>query len=304
MSWRPKASSKIESENEKNNQKGEKRDVLRIVLRQGDMMVMHGSNIQKFYEVSEDSPRSTSLIYTDHPKHSVTPHGRLRFALTSRYIVPASLADDAARKAAEIAARLPDWSRDYEYDGDINAMVPTHALPSPPSLLSAPSRSSTSSLSSPPNRPRLLLKLKTAQKSHEKVATAGTFAPEQDRDLYLSRSEGTQAMNPPHAAGMISPDYDTIPYYYQGPNLSTVARRAGAIPQKEFPQQHFGHENYERTSSFAEKAPTMHSSYNHHHSLDYQPSMFQAASIPTSSSEYLPSRAEYGEYSNGYEPTI
>jgi hypothetical protein len=111
-------------------------------------------------------------------------------------------------------------------------------------------------------------------------------------------------MNLPYAAGMTAPDYDPIPYYYQGPNLSTVARRAGTIPRKEFPQQQFGHENFERTSSFAETAPTMHSSYIHHHSLDYQPSMFQATSIHTSSSEYLPSRAEYGENSNGYEPTM
>lgn len=39
-------------------------------INHGDLVVMHGANLQKYYE------------------HSVIPDGRLRFALTSRYIMP------------------------------------------------------------------------------------------------------------------------------------------------------------------------------------------------------------------------
>ncbi|KAI9828288.1 MAG: hypothetical protein M1819_006626 [Sarea resinae] len=47
-----------------------------IELNHGDIVIMHGADIQKYYE------------------HAVVPEGLLRFALTCRYIDPASLAKD------------------------------------------------------------------------------------------------------------------------------------------------------------------------------------------------------------------
>jgi len=52
MSWRPKSKSKLKSANEHKNQKGTKKPFLKILLEHGDIMVMHGSGIQKTYEVS------------------------------------------------------------------------------------------------------------------------------------------------------------------------------------------------------------------------------------------------------------
>ncbi|KAF2139183.1 uncharacterized protein K452DRAFT_290280 [Aplosporella prunicola CBS 121167] len=56
--------------------KGNARDVVTLQLRHGDVMLMHGADIQKYYE------------------HAVVPDGALRFALTCRYIDPMSLSED------------------------------------------------------------------------------------------------------------------------------------------------------------------------------------------------------------------
>jgi alkylated DNA repair dioxygenase AlkB len=52
MSFRPKA--KVALGPAAKNQKGNKGDVLKIVLQHGDLVVMHGSTIQKLYEVRSD----------------------------------------------------------------------------------------------------------------------------------------------------------------------------------------------------------------------------------------------------------
>jgi alkylated DNA repair dioxygenase AlkB len=49
MALRPKAKSRVGAESR--NAKGTKLDVLRMVLRHGDIVVMHGTGIQKLYEV-------------------------------------------------------------------------------------------------------------------------------------------------------------------------------------------------------------------------------------------------------------
>ncbi|KAH6674849.1 hypothetical protein B0J14DRAFT_561877 [Halenospora varia] len=101
MVFRPKVGSHIMGPG-KPNPKGEKKDVLSFVLEHGDIMVMHGSGIHKHYE------------------HKVTPHGKIRFALTSRHIlidkIPANEVDYANR-----ATQLPAGSDRYNYDGDVNA---------------------------------------------------------------------------------------------------------------------------------------------------------------------------------------
>ncbi len=50
MTLRPKAKTKLGRTSK--NAKGTKGDVLRMILRHGDLIVMHGPEIQKLYEVS------------------------------------------------------------------------------------------------------------------------------------------------------------------------------------------------------------------------------------------------------------
>jgi alkylated DNA repair dioxygenase AlkB len=52
MEWRPKSRSKIGPDDGKKS----KQSSLKIHLEHGDIMVMHGTQIQKLYEVSALSP--------------------------------------------------------------------------------------------------------------------------------------------------------------------------------------------------------------------------------------------------------
>ncbi|EAS30635.2 uncharacterized protein CIMG_11674 [Coccidioides immitis RS] len=63
-------------------------------LHHGDMVVMHGANLQKYFE------------------HSVTPNGDLRFALTARYVMP-ELVEPEHHWKGNLEPGL-----DYKYDGD------------------------------------------------------------------------------------------------------------------------------------------------------------------------------------------
>ncbi|KAH7044033.1 hypothetical protein B0J12DRAFT_577991, partial [Macrophomina phaseolina] len=72
--------------------KGNAKDVLNMHLGHGDIVVMHGAKIQEYYE------------------HAVEPVGKLRFALTCRYIDPESLKPED-RPVYEVK---PDTG---EYDG-------------------------------------------------------------------------------------------------------------------------------------------------------------------------------------------
>ncbi|KAI1921801.1 hypothetical protein LOZ12_002134 [Ophidiomyces ophidiicola] len=65
-----------------------------LELHHGDMVVMHGANLQKYYE------------------HSVTPNGQLRFALTARYVMPERVEPEHHWKGDY------EPNPDYEYDGD------------------------------------------------------------------------------------------------------------------------------------------------------------------------------------------
>lgn len=88
MQWRPKAKAKICGKTKANNKKQEKVPVLKILLEHGDIMIMHGAKIQQLYE------------------HEVKPCGKLRFALTCRYIDPTTLSGEE-RAYAEKAGELP-----------------------------------------------------------------------------------------------------------------------------------------------------------------------------------------------------
>ncbi|KAI5303568.1 hypothetical protein KEM56_007412 [Ascosphaera pollenicola] len=68
--------------------------LVRMEVNHGDMIVMHGSNLQMYYE------------------HAVEPKGDIRFALTGRYIRPDKVPQEALEQDKY---RLPDA---VEYDGD------------------------------------------------------------------------------------------------------------------------------------------------------------------------------------------
>lgn len=55
-------------------------------------------------------------------KHAVTPHGKLRFALTCRYIRP-ELLSETDREIAAAKSTIPSKWDNYVYDGDINAKI-------------------------------------------------------------------------------------------------------------------------------------------------------------------------------------
>jgi len=81
------------------DRKVDRKECLRVLLNHGDMVVMHGIDIHKFYE------------------HKVVPAGLRRFALTSRNIiidrVKAEEQEDAKSKGT-----LPLHAQEFEYDGN------------------------------------------------------------------------------------------------------------------------------------------------------------------------------------------
>ena len=111
MKWRPKHTTDIKGPSLKGRKK---EDVLRIVLKHGDIMMMHGSDIQKLYEVS--ACLILSLISPLLSKHAVDPLGELRFVLTSRFIRPETLPTAEDQEFACNAGTFPE-SFHYEYDG-------------------------------------------------------------------------------------------------------------------------------------------------------------------------------------------
>ncbi|OBT63755.1 hypothetical protein VE03_06947 [Pseudogymnoascus sp. 23342-1-I1] len=98
MSLRPKAKAAVGITSR--NAKGTKPPVISVTLEHGDMVIMHGSGVQQYYE------------------HEVVPHGTLRFALTCRYIRPDKLENDAEREEARLKGKLPEGHEQYTYNGD------------------------------------------------------------------------------------------------------------------------------------------------------------------------------------------
>ncbi|KAK4187259.1 hypothetical protein QBC35DRAFT_385243 [Podospora australis] len=107
MSFRPKAKQQFPESLKKGSQpkkdpkkKCEFHDVLQVRMKHGDMMVMAGTEIQKVYE------------------HTVIPQGNRRFALTARYIDPTKMASQEDREDAITKGAVPDWARQFEYQGN------------------------------------------------------------------------------------------------------------------------------------------------------------------------------------------
>ncbi|KAI2617129.1 hypothetical protein GGR54DRAFT_649065 [Hypoxylon sp. NC1633] len=90
--------------------------ILSLVLKHGDMLVMHGQKIQKQY------------------LHSVDPFGKHRFALTCRYIRPETIPDDEQRALAVVRGKLPEKLAAIQYNGESDHFedkVTGMAVPSP-----------------------------------------------------------------------------------------------------------------------------------------------------------------------------
>lgn len=79
------------------------RPCLTMTLRHGDMVVMHGADIQKYFEVSL-SHHLCLKFDVDLLQHEVVPKGKLRFAMTSRYV------DTAEVQASDL------WKGDFHID--------------------------------------------------------------------------------------------------------------------------------------------------------------------------------------------
>lgn len=66
---------------------GESPTQIQLDLQHGDLVVMHGEDLQKCYEVREVPFRVLdNSLFTDRLQHSVISSNLLRFALTARYI--------------------------------------------------------------------------------------------------------------------------------------------------------------------------------------------------------------------------
>ncbi|KAH0544635.1 hypothetical protein FGG08_001285 [Glutinoglossum americanum] len=108
---------------------------LSMRLNHGDIVVMHGVKIQTYYEVRGALWKAVYGVLADRLccQHAVEPHGKLRFAMTCRYIDPATVNS------------YHWWKADYEnqdqikaYDGDEFAkqqpISPPSSSPLPPSV--------------------------------------------------------------------------------------------------------------------------------------------------------------------------
>ncbi|KAI1140779.1 hypothetical protein F5Y05DRAFT_423688 [Hypoxylon sp. FL0543] len=82
----------------------EKSTILSFILKHGDMMVMHGAQIQRL------------------TNHAVDAHGTLRYAMTCRHIRPELIPDEEQRKLAVENARLPAEWNDIQYNGELDQL--------------------------------------------------------------------------------------------------------------------------------------------------------------------------------------
>ncbi|KAF8858768.1 hypothetical protein BDZ45DRAFT_590705 [Acephala macrosclerotiorum] len=101
MHFRPKKNSPIGESGK--GAKAKKPDYLKIILNHGDLLVMHGTDIHKYYE------------------HAVNPNGKLRFALTARFVKPGMMENEIDRENALRGGMLPQGHEQYDYDGEFNA---------------------------------------------------------------------------------------------------------------------------------------------------------------------------------------
>ncbi|KAK8024101.1 oxoglutarate iron-dependent oxygenase protein [Apiospora rasikravindrae] len=97
MRFRPKRKTQLGQEGK--GKKGNKRSVLSFFLNHGDIVIMHGTDIHREYE------------------HEVTPCGKLRFALTARFVRPESIENLEERQRAVENGQVPEGIENMAYKG-------------------------------------------------------------------------------------------------------------------------------------------------------------------------------------------
>ncbi|KAH7312117.1 2OG-Fe(II) oxygenase superfamily-domain-containing protein [Rhexocercosporidium sp. MPI-PUGE-AT-0058] len=100
MNFRPKSETTLFGPSRKT---GHKPAVLQFSIEHGDLMVMHGSTIQKLYE------------------HCANTYGQRRFALTCRTIRFDTMSKIEKQHAMEDGA-IPAYAEEFKYDGDVGLL--------------------------------------------------------------------------------------------------------------------------------------------------------------------------------------
>ncbi|KAK6085320.1 hypothetical protein SCUP234_02868 [Seiridium cupressi] len=97
MRFRPKTKNRIGTAG--SNKKRDKNPVISFPLYHGDICIMHGVDVHKFYD------------------HEVTPRGKLRFAMTSRYIRPETMPTPEAQEKCKAMGVIPEGFENLAYKG-------------------------------------------------------------------------------------------------------------------------------------------------------------------------------------------
>ncbi|KAI1466558.1 uncharacterized protein F4812DRAFT_465791 [Daldinia caldariorum] len=97
MKFSPKKGKTIGDNNDLEKKK--RKPLLSFTLKHGDMLIMHGEQIQKLY------------------LHAVEPQGKHRFALTCRHIRPETIPDPEQRALSVVTGKVPDQWAQIKYDG-------------------------------------------------------------------------------------------------------------------------------------------------------------------------------------------
>ncbi|APA11239.1 hypothetical protein sscle_07g060090 [Sclerotinia sclerotiorum 1980 UF-70] len=127
MCFRPKNKSTIGGILKANKgSKASKKDYVKVTLNHGDIIIIHGSGIHKYYEVNSIQNHTTYDI-NQSSKHAVTPYRLLRFALTCRYVKPELPSPEDRILCAQKSA-LPANFADHAYDGDIDVKETANRL--------------------------------------------------------------------------------------------------------------------------------------------------------------------------------
>lgn len=101
MKFRPKLKSGFDDSLPKKASGKAFLDILEVPMKHGDMMVMHGRAIHRYYE------------------HAVEPMGSRRFSMTCRYIDPAKMRSQADKDDAAIKGAIPEHTRNCVYNGEV-----------------------------------------------------------------------------------------------------------------------------------------------------------------------------------------
>ncbi|KAL2262770.1 hypothetical protein VTK26DRAFT_115 [Humicola hyalothermophila] len=100
MRFRPKMGKGFQYTTHTERQRTVYAEMLEVPMKHGDMMVMIGTEIQKFFE------------------HTVDPYGSRRFSLTARYIDPEKMTLQEDKDDAAVKGAIPAHAKTFEYYGN------------------------------------------------------------------------------------------------------------------------------------------------------------------------------------------